>query len=137
MSTEPAPTASLLDQLRSLIQVLSEQAVQERDRLSGERDQLVNAFLHVFPYAIYREQRPDLASKSDQQIAEHFSHHGIREGVSLEGAVIADKLRSLQEENQALQAKQDDLEALIADYASRLSVLQDLFVKLSLEGRKE
>ena len=111
--------------------------VQERDGLSGERDQLAQAFLHVFPYAIYRDRRPDLASMNDQQIAEHFACHGIREGVSLEATVIADiLLKSLQEENQTLQAKQDDLEALITDYTSRLSVLQDLFVKLSLEGRK-
>ncbi|MGA1296773.1 MAG: hypothetical protein ACO3X1_15805 [Burkholderiaceae bacterium] len=109
---------------------------QERDGLRGEHDQLMEAFLHVFPHANYRNQRPDLASMSDQKIAMHFAHHGIREGVSLNEKLIASTQKSLQEANQALQAKQHELEALIADYNSRLSSLQDLFVKLSLEGRK-
>ncbi len=82
MSTEPAPTASLLDQLRSRIQVLSEQALEETDHSQKRVEALMTALKCVFPSNLYRSNRPDLQDFDDEALLNHFVNYGINEGIA-------------------------------------------------------
>jgi hypothetical protein len=42
------------------------------------------AYLHVFPFSLYRSIRPDLSAMDDVDLAYHFFWHGINEGWSME-----------------------------------------------------
>jgi SAM-dependent methyltransferase len=53
-------------------------------KLNAELNALKASLSHVFPYAAYREKRPDLSTFNDQQLVEHFTTFGIREGVDIQ-----------------------------------------------------
>ncbi|MEA5415558.1 hypothetical protein [Synechococcus sp. BA-132 BA5] len=113
-----------------------DQVVQERDGLKAERDRVMKAFLHVFPYGFYAEVRPDLSDRTNEERAIHFVCHGINEGVSLEySRLCASLAASHDDECKPLVARLNELEALVSQYSARLSVVQDLFVRLSMEKR--
>jgi len=71
--------SSTIDELRARINCLADQ----RRHFSTVRDALEACLSHVFPYSIYRENRPDLAAFDDKQLVEHFVTHGINEGTDL------------------------------------------------------
>ena len=121
-------------QERDLLREERDQLVQERDLLREERDQVMKALLHVFPYEHYAEARPDLARMTNDERVIHFVRAGIHEGLSLECSMLCEKLEAMHvEKSQLLVARLSELEVLVSDYSARLSVLQDLFVRLSME----
>ena len=151
MTADLSSPSDLITQLRSHVEAMAErtdqerdglraerdQLVKERDGLRAERDQLVKAYLHVFPYEFYAAARPDLADMTNKQRATHFAHYGINEGVSLECSRLGDILKgTCDEECRSLNARLNEMEALASDFSARLSVVQDLFVRLSI-AKKE
>jgi small-conductance mechanosensitive channel len=87
------------DSLTTQLQVLTSQRdplQQEHDRFKGERNDLMTALHHVFPYANYRDKRPDLVSFNDHDLVDHFVTHGIHEGVNLACSTGERELKQLQ-----------------------------------------
>jgi len=137
MTTDLSSHSDLITQLRSRVEAMAERALQERDGLIAERDQVMKALLHVFPYDFYAKARPDLARMTNEQRADHFVRAGIHEGVSLECSRLCESLVSTYDEkSKILVARLNELEALVSQYSARLSVVQDLFVRLSIEKRE-
>lgn len=113
-----------------------DQVVKERDGLKAEHDHAMKAILHVFPYEFYAKARPDISQMTNEEMAAHFIKYGIHEGVSLEYLKLRESLESShREECMTLVARLNELESLVSQYSARLSVVQDLFVKLSIEKR--
>jgi uncharacterized coiled-coil DUF342 family protein len=111
-----------------------DQVAKERDGLKAEHDQVMKALLHVFPSDFYAEVRPDLAGMNKEQRAIHFVRRGIHEGVSIDFARLSESLKATHDEkSKTLVARLTELEALVSQYSARLSVVQDLFVRLSIE----
>ena len=150
MTADLSSQSDLITQLRSRVEVMAKRAAQqrdglkaerdqvamERDGLKAERDQVVKALLHVFPYDFYCEARPDLADMPNEERAFHFVRHGIHEGVSLECSRLYKCLKATHDDEcKALVAKLNELESHVSNYSTRLSVVQDLFVRLSIEKR--
>ena len=150
MTADLSSHADLITQLRSRVEAMAASAVQERDGLRAERDTVVQerdglreerdrvmkAFLHVFPYDFYAELRPDLSDRTNEERAIHFVCHGINEGVSLEySRLCASFAATHEDECKPLVARLNELESLVSQYSARLSVVQDLFVRLSMEKR--
>ncbi len=147
MSTEPTPTASLLDQLRSRIQELSEQAVQERDELRGERDQLLDekkrltmekqqlrsALDHVFPYETLKEKRTDLSEFDNNKLIDHFIRHGINEKTDLRHEPMKRQLEDCQKDNRKLQKES----ALIRQELSKAQIHMELLKELIMEAKAQ
>jgi len=148
MTTDLSSQSDLITQLRSRVEGMAERAgqerdvlraerdqvVQERDVLRAERDQVMKALLHVFPYEHYAEARPDLARMTNEERVIHFVRAGIHDGLSLECSMLCEKLEAMHvEKSKLLVARLSELEVLVSDYSARLSVLQDLFVRLSME----
>ena len=95
---------------------------------------MMKALLHVFPYEHYAEARPDLARMTNEERVIHFVRAGIHDGLSLECSMLCEKLEAMHvEKSKLLVARLSELEVLVSDYSARLSVLQDLFVRLSME----
>ncbi len=148
MTTDLSSQSDLITQLRSRVEGMAERAGQERDVLRAERDQVVQerdvlreehdqvmkALLHVFPYEHYAEARPDLARMTNEELVIHFVRAGIHDGLSLECSMLCEKLEAMHvEKSKLLVARLSELEVLVSDYSARLSVLQDLFVRLSMD----
>lgn len=118
---------------------------EERDGLikklgSAEKhlQQTREALHHIFPKEAYRERRPDLETLSDNGLVEHFTYHGINEGVSLDHDTLREALLAKPNvANSELTVKISELQTLIDDYAKRLSFMNDLFVRLTLEGHSK
>ncbi|MEB3334319.1 MAG: hypothetical protein VKP70_04975 [Cyanobacteriota bacterium] len=125
-------------QLMDICQALSKERNGLTKTLENVEKQLSRtkeALHHIFPREAYRDRRPDLATISDDGLAEHFTFHGINEGVELHYDILRDALLSEPNEvNRNLSAKLSELEALVSDYSKRLSFMNDLFIRLSLEG---
>jgi DNA repair exonuclease SbcCD ATPase subunit len=97
--------------------------------------QTKEALHHIFPKEPYRERRPDLESISDDGLVEHFTYHGIHEGVALDYNTLREALLAIPNAaNHDLAIKMSELETLIDDNAKRLSFMNDFFIRLSLEG---
>ena len=136
MTADLSSHADLITQLRSRVEAMAASAVQERDGLRAERDRVMKAFLHVFPYDFYAELRPDLSDRTNEDRAIHFVCHGINEGVSLEySRLCASFAATHEDECKPLVARLNELESIVSQYSARLSVVQDLFVRLSMEKR--
>lgn len=66
---------------------LAQQIQQQQQEIEHNHQQLQQAqeaFDLIFPYAAYREKRPDLAHLSDPELVAHFMAHGRHEGVHLD-----------------------------------------------------
>jgi len=129
-STQP----DLIGQLDLALHQIAKSVGHLQNTSSNKHDQLLKALFHVFPYASYRSKRQDLVHKTDEELVYHFVQFGINEGVVLEASHLTDIAETAYEQRtHELKAKLDQLQTLIADYSSRLTALQELFMRLSVD----
>ena len=73
---------------------LSDEMMCMRQTMPRELDQIpdddvvIQALLSLFPFGFYRNQRPDLAHLSDQELLRHYCRFGRDEGVELADGVL-------------------------------------------------
>ena len=123
MTTIPVSQPTLIGDLRKSISSLGDQF---KDTAT-ERDAIKVALAHVFPYAIYREKRPDLDSFSDKELIDHFVAHGINEGVNLKASLLSDELEELRAQKAEDAARISLLKEKTRHTTEQLDLLKDLF----------
>lgn len=132
------PLASRLSQQQAELEALRLHQQQELDSQAAREQQLLSALRHVFPYTTYRQQRPDIASFSDDDLVNHFVVHGINEGFNLQFCALESSLQSqLQQlraereaEREAETARVELLQEKSRHTAQQLDLLKDLFARL-------
>jgi cell division protein FtsB len=128
------PLAAKLSQLQAELEDLRLQHQQELDSQKAREQQLLSALSHVFPYTTYRQQRPDIASFSDEDLVDHFVVHGIHEGINLQFCALESNLQSQQQqlraEREAETARVELLQEKSRHTAQQLDLLKDLFARL-------
>jgi len=113
------------------IQQQCEHAVEETD--GAALDALLAALRYVFPYSAYRQQRPDLASYSDQDLVDHFVAYGIHEGVPISFGFLEAELQQLRSSLQDANAKAELFNQKSNLTAAQLDLLKDLFTKMNVQ----
>lgn len=128
------PLAAKLNQQQAEFEALRLHQQQEQDSQAAREQQLLSALRHVFPYTTYRQQRPDIASFSDEDLVDHFVVHGIHEGVNLQFSALEGTLQSqlqqLRAEREAETARVELLQEKSRHTAQQLDLLKDLFARL-------
>ena len=141
MTSTPQVQPELINELRRHVSYFADQHQQlnsSRSALQEERDSLAlqlkeakaeldackESLSHVFPYAAYREKRPDLAAYDDQQLAVHFTNHGIREGINLQYGSLQQQNQALAIESLAVQSERDQLATQHQEISAERDALQ-------------
>jgi hypothetical protein len=128
------PLAARLSQQQAELEALRLQQKQEQDSQAAREQQLLSALRHVFPYTTYRQQRPDIAPFSDEDLVDHFVVHGIHEGINLQFSTLESTLQSqlqqLRAEREAETARVELLQEKSRHTAQQLDLLKDLFARL-------
>ena len=128
------PLASRLSQQQAELEALRLHQQQELDSQAAREQQLLSALSHVFPYTTYRQQRPDIASFSDEDLVDHFVVHGIHESINLQFSALESNLQSqlqqLRAEREAETARVELLQEKSRHTAQQLDLLKDLFARL-------
>ena len=95
---------------------------------------LLEALTKVFPYAMYRQQYPDLADLDDHSLVEHFCRTGMHQTVDLSEQVVVQKAQSFPDsELEQLRVRVKELEQLLAASTARISELQQTFLMFGSE----
>jgi hypothetical protein len=128
------PLAAKLSQQQAELEALRLHQQQEQDSQAAREQQILSALRHVFPYTTYRQQRPDIASFSDEDLVDHFVMHGIHEGINLQFSTLESTLQSqlqqLRAEREAETARVELLQEKSRHTAQQLDLLKDLFARL-------
>ena len=93
------------------------------------------ALTKVFPYAMYRQQCPDLVNLDDRSLIEHYCRAGLHQSVDLSEQVVVQQAQSFpasQHEQQHVRVK--ELEQLLAASTARISELQQALQASLSEG---
>ena len=95
---------------------------------------VLEALTKVFPYAMYRQQYPDLADLDDHSLVEHFCRTGMHQTVDLSEQVVVQKAQSFPDsELEQLRVRVKELEQLLAVSTARISELQQTFLMFGSE----
>ena len=95
---------------------------------------LLEALTKVFPYAMYRQQYPDLADLDDHSLVEHFCRTGMHQTVDLSEQLVVKKAQSFPDsELEQLRVRVKELEQLLAASTARISELQQTFLMFGSE----
>jgi septal ring factor EnvC (AmiA/AmiB activator) len=146
MTSTPQVQPDLINELRRHVRSFADQHQQlnaSRSSLQEERDSLAlqlkeakaeldackESLNNVFPYAAYREKRPDLSTFNDQQLVEHFIRHGISEGVNLKATDLESWLTRLQKERQDQEERLNQINLELRQAARALSELSKLVIR--------
>ena len=85
----------------------------------------LEALTKVFPYAMYRQQCPDLVDLDDRSLIEHYCRSGMRQTVDLSEQVVVQQAQSFPaSEYEQLRVRVKELEQLLAASTARISELQ-------------
>lgn len=103
-----------------------------REKLEIELNNHKKALLHLFPYEVYRSQRPDLNTFEDKQLAEHFAIYGMKEGVELSCNDIWLQNEKLKLELDNLAEQKNNLEEEIKSLTGQVSLLKDICTRFSV-----
>ena len=86
---------------------------------------LLEALTKVFPYAMYRQQYPDLEDLDDRSLVEHFCRTGMHQTIDLSEQLVVKKAQSFPDsELEQLRVRVKELEQLLAASTARISELQ-------------
>ena len=86
---------------------------------------VLEALTKVFPYAMYRQQSPDLADLDDRSLIEHYCRSGMHQTVDLSEQVVVQQAHSFPaSEHEQLRVRVKELEQLLAASTARISELQ-------------
>ena len=94
-----------------------------------EQDPALQLLQHIFPFELYRSQRPDLSQISNRALINHYWTNGQHEGIDLsESNVknILDRDQSLQVDR--LTSRIHELEHLLSCANAQISAMQKLIV---------
>ena len=95
---------------------------------------LLEALTKVFPYAMYRQQYPDLEDLDDHSLVEHFCRTGMHQTVDLSEQVVVQKAQSFPDsELEQLRVRVKELEQLLAASTARISELQQTLLMFGSE----
>ena len=95
----------------------------------SDEDPALQFLLHIFPFELYRSQRPDLLQIPNRELLNHFWTYGQYEGIDLsESNVqnILDDEKSLQVNR--LTSRIHELEHLLSCASAQISAMQKLIV---------
>ena len=85
----------------------------------------LEALTKVFPYAMYRQQWPDLVDLDDRSLIEHYCRSGMHQTVDLSEQVVVQQAQSFPaSEYEQLRVRVKELEQLLAASTARISELQ-------------
>ena len=127
MTTTPVSQQTLIEDLRKSVGSLADQF---KDTAT-ERDAIKDALAHVFPYATYREKRPDLDSFNDKQLIDHFVAHGISDGVNLKASLLSDELEGLRAQKAEDDARISLLKEKTRHTTEQLDLLKEIFSRVN------
>ena len=83
---------------------------------------VLEALTKVFPYAMYRQQCPDLVDLDDRSLIEHYCRSGMHQTVDLSEQVIVQQAQSFPaSEHEQLRVRVKELEHLLAASTARIS----------------
>ena len=86
---------------------------------------VLEALTKVFPYAMYRQQWPDLVDLDDRSLIEHYCRSGMHQTVDLSEQVVVQRAQSFPaSEYEKLRVRVKELEQLLAASTARISELQ-------------
>ena len=86
---------------------------------------VLEALTKVFPYAMYRQQWPDLVDLDDRSLIEHYCRSGMHQTVDLSEQVVVQRAQSFPaSEYEQLRVRVKELEQLLAASTARISELQ-------------
>ena len=86
---------------------------------------LLEALTKVFPYALYRQQYPDVADLDDRSLVEHFCRTGMYQTIDLSEQVVVQEAQSFPDsELEKLRVRVKELEQLLTASTARISELQ-------------
>ena len=86
---------------------------------------LLEALTKVFPYAMYRQQYPDLVDLDDRSLVEHYCRTGMHQTIDLSEQVVVQEAQSFPDsELEQLRVRVKELEQLLAASTARISELQ-------------
>ncbi len=85
----------------------------------------LEALTKVFPYAMYRQQWPDLVDLDDRSLIEHYCRSGMHQTVDLSEQVVVQRAQSFPaSEYEQLRVRVKELEQLLAASTARIGELQ-------------
>ena len=86
---------------------------------------LLEALSKVFPYAMYRQQYPDLVDLNDRSLVEHYCRTGMHQTIDLSEQAVVQQAQSFPDsEHEQMRVRIKDLEQLLAASTARISELQ-------------
>ena len=86
---------------------------------------VLEALTKVFPYAMYRQQWPDLVDLDDRSLIEHYCRSGMHQTVDLSEQVVVQRAQSFPaSEYEQLRVRVKELEQLLAASTARIKELQ-------------
>ena len=86
---------------------------------------LLEALAKVFPYAMYRQQYPDLVDLNDRSLVEHYCRTGMHQTIDLSEQAVVQEAQSFPDsEHEQLRVRVKELEQLLAASTARISELQ-------------
>ena len=124
------PLAARLIQQQADVESLRREHEQQMAAISDQCNNLLAALRHVFPYAAYRQKRPDITAFNDQQLVDHFVTYGIHEGINLPFSAVESELQQLREEQAAESARIALLNDKNRHTTQQLELLKDLLARL-------
>jgi chromosome segregation ATPase len=129
LNTQCLELSASLDALQAERKTLLEQ----QEALDSARNGLLTALRHVFPYASYRDQRPDLTSFNENDLVNHFVNRGLHEGVNLEANAEQGELKQLRASLEEASAKAELFKEKTRHTAAQLDVLKDIFIRIAVQ----
>ena len=86
---------------------------------------VLEALTMVFPYAMYRQQCPDVSDLDDRSLVEHFCRAGMHQTIDLSEQAVVQQAQSFPDsEHEQMRVRIKDLEQLLAASTARISELQ-------------
>tara|TARA_B100001173_G_scaffold267633_1_gene243658 strand:- start:79 stop:594 length:516 start_codon:yes stop_codon:yes gene_type:complete len=87
---------------------------------------VLEALTKVFPYAMYRQQCPDLADLDDRSLIEHYCRSGLHQTVDVSEQIVVQQAQSFPASvHEQLCVRVKELEQLLVASTARISELQE------------
>ena len=100
-----------------------------------DQDPALQLLQHVFPFDLYRSQRPDLSQFPDRELINHFWANGQHEGIDLSESNVQNILDDDKSSQvNLLTSRVNELEHLLSCANAQLSCMQKLIVGLRDSG---
>ena len=100
-----------------------------------DQDPALQLLQHVFPFDLYRSQRPDLSQFANRELINHFWANGQHEGIDLSESNVQNILDDDKSSQvNLLTSRVNELEHLLSCANAQISAMQKLIVDLRDSG---